>query len=72
VINLHLGVTAHNVTVEGMVLNATSDRTPVGSVYNAQLNTFDAPPNGYYGINWNALSYLPDPRTYAVKLSYRY
>jgi outer membrane receptor protein involved in Fe transport len=72
VVNLHAGVTLHNVTVEGIILNATNDRTPVGSVYNAQLNTFDAPPNGYYGINWNALSYLPDGRTYAVKIAYKY
>ena len=72
VVNLHAGASLRQVTLEGMILNATDDRTPVGSVYNAQLNTFDAPPNGYYGINWNALSYLPDGRTYAVKLSYRY
>ena len=69
VVNLHLGVEVHRVTFEGIILNATNDRTPVNSVYNAQLNTLDAP---NYDINWNALSYLPDPRTYALRIAYKY
>jgi iron complex outermembrane receptor protein len=72
VINGHIGVQNKSWTLTAYVLNVLNDKTPIGAVYNAQLNTFDVPPNGFIGVNWNQLADLPDPRTFAVRIAYHY
>lgn len=72
VFNGHIGVQDHRWSLQFYVLNILNDKTPIGEPYNAQLNTFDGPPNGFFGVLWNQLGDLPDPRTYAVRLDFHY
>ena len=72
VLNLHAGLKNGTWTFSGNVLNVTNDLTPVTNQFNGSLNTFDAPPNGDFGVFWQPTSVLPEGRTFFFKLAYHY
>jgi outer membrane receptor protein involved in Fe transport len=72
VLNLHAGITNDTWTLTGFILNVTNDQTPVTSQFNGELNGFDAPPNGDFGVTWVPVSVLPEARTYAFRLAYHF
>jgi iron complex outermembrane receptor protein len=72
VFNIHLGVDGPKWSATAYVLNLLNDKTPVTNQFNGTLNGFDAPPIGVFGVNWIPISVLPDGRTFAVRLAYRF
>jgi len=72
VVNLHFGVENPTWSAVAIILNATNNQTPTGFGFNGTLNGFDPPPVGTFGVDWIPTSILPDPRTYALRVSYHY
>jgi iron complex outermembrane receptor protein len=72
VFNIHIGIDSPRWSVTGYVLNLLNDQTPVTNQFNGQLNGFDAPPLGTFGVTWIPTSVLPDGRTFAVRFAYHY
>jgi iron complex outermembrane receptor protein len=70
VINFHAGVEDDNWSLTGFVLNLTNDQTPIGNSPNAILN--GSPPYTTFPVKDYPTSYLPEGRTYGLRLEYQY